>query len=191
MPNRVSDAANYAFTGKDKLCFDTNIWLNLFPPTLSWGKSKWAASDAGTFKRIKQSQAAIVIDVSVLSEYFNRLARLEWETYRKNPGSGLSFKNFRNSIYFKPAAEAVALLASKIIAQCQQTIQPIALHNFDITHILDDYRSAKCDFTDSVLAENCRVFGYSLFTNDADFCKIDYGIDIITHNPALFQCGFP
>ena len=186
MPNRFFDADNYPFSTKDKLCFDTNIWLYLFPPTPSFGGHKWVVSYSKTFKKIRQNRVPIVLDVSVLSEYLNQYARIEWEAYKKTQGSCGSFKMFRSSRYFAPVARIAAFSVSKIIAQCEPMLLPTIKTEFDITHILDDYASVKCDFTDSILAENCRIFGYKLVTNDADFSQIDYGIDIITHNSALF-----
>ena len=186
MPNRFSDAATYPFTAQDILCIDTNVWLDLFPPTPAFRKSKWVELCTSTYKKIKQSKASIIVDISVLSEYLNWYARFEWNVYKNNPGNipFSSFKDFRNSAYFKPIAKTSFTLASRIIAQCRLNVQSIG-GSFDIIHILDDYESMKCDFNDSVLAENCRIFGYKLVTNDDDFGKTDYGIDIITHNPKL------
>ena len=188
MPNQIHNAANYSFTEKDRICFDTNIWFYLLP---SPAQKRDTCADAytKTIHCIIRSNATIIVDISILSEYLNRYARMEWDAYEKDTATQehfRRFKDFRNSDYFKPIAEGAARSASKIIARCKQMIiQPAVGDKFEIEHILEDYGAAKCDFADAVLAETCRIHQYKIFTNDDDFGRIDYGIEVITHNSNL------
>src|SRR3990172_4767621 len=118
MNDNVFHVDRYAFSDKDSLFLDTNIWLYIYGPQAPGDKRVMAYSKA--LQKILQAKSKIFLDVLVLSEFVNRYARLEFDRF-SGPGKKTDFKNYRKSTDFNPAAKAIADACRRIVKHCVLT----------------------------------------------------------------------
>ena len=176
MTYKASDVRYYNFTPQDKLFLDANIWLYLYGPPKP--RSHWVPIYSSVFNRILRAKSRIHIDVLVVSEFINAYARLEWQFVARHFNS---FKNFRSSSYFKPAAEDIAADVELVLSYCSKIESSfIAL---PMNALLADYATGNLDFNDQVITELCKSNGFMLITNDSDFKTQE--ISVLTANRNL------
>ena len=176
MTYKASDVRYYNFTPQDKLFLDANIWLYLYGPPKP--RSHWVPIYSSVFNHILRAKSRIHIDVLVVSEFINAYARLEWQFVARHFNS---FKNFRSSSYFKPAAEDIAADVELVLSYCSKIESSfIAL---PMNALLADYATGNLDFNDQVITEICKSNGFTLITNDGDFKTQE--IPILTANSNL------
>lgn len=115
MKNKAYNLSQYMFFTCEKILFDANIWLYLFPPP--GNPQHYSAAVYSThFARMLRDGAQPVLDPLVLSEYLNRYCRIEWEgKYKK---AHIKYKEFRNSSDFKTVGKSAASFARKISSLC-------------------------------------------------------------------------
>jgi predicted nucleic acid-binding protein len=188
MPNKYYNLATYQFVSTDTLILDTNIWLYLFSPNAGLTSSSiWTQKYSGSYRKIIHAHSKVLIDATILSEYLNQCARIEFNAHNEHPKKEWykTFKKFRESPHYLPIANKIMQDASKIIIRCEQV--DTLFSQYDITKILDNYSKAQCDFNDSLLLEMCKRYRCKIITNDLDFGSVDYNVDILTHNKKLLQ----
>lgn len=178
MRNKVQDVASYHFQAEDRLLLDANIWLYLYPPPAQPAPG-YSAPYTAAVKNMMAAKAQILLDALVLSEYVNRYFRIEWsarynKTYR-------DFKDFRKSADFAAVGADVASYVRMILKHGKRCDQPFESAN--IEEVVSNVETGAIDFNDGLIAENCRLNGWKLVTNDQDFK--DGGIEVLTANPRL------
>lgn len=177
MKNKALDARSYAFSNRDNILVDANIWLYLSGPAAT--PTSWAVRTySSVFSRILSAGCSLFLDVLVLSEFIDRFARIEMK--RLQP-TQTDFKSFRGSTDFIPVAQAIESHVSQFLMVCQ----PVN-HNFsewNLTDLLNDFGTGIVDWNDQLIAENCRKHGLALLTNDRDFTE--GGISVFTANNRL------
>ena len=184
--NRFHDLRDYQFAKGEKLIFDTNVWLYIFPQDTTSSTGALRAKYMASFNAIRAG-GKIFLDAFVLSEYLNRYARSEWEWHNRNQKQAVfhSYKDFRNSPFYDETVAKTLKVAGKLSAYCERV--DILFTQYDFERLLIDHSRGVCDFNDSVLMATCRHHGYKLVTHDADFAAVDYDLDILTHNARLFS----
>lgn len=178
MNNRAHKLSTYRFRKQEKILFDTNVWVYLFPaPSASNRRQTRFYSSA--LQRMLATPVSLMLDALVLSEYVNTYCRIEWGAlYQlKYP----KFKDFRQSPEFPRVAKAVTANAHAILKLTTRVDHPFEIVNVD--HVLRDLATGRIDFNDGLLVETCRNNGWKLVTHDSDFTS--GGIQILTHNRQL------
>ncbi|MBM3421686.1 MAG: type II toxin-antitoxin system VapC family toxin [Chlorobi bacterium] len=180
MRNKVYNLRNYAFTCKEKILVDTNVWIYLFPPPGN-PRNDLATTYSRAFLSMIQAGAIPVVDPLIASEYLNRYCRIEWEVRFRNLYP--TFKTFRKSPDFLSVAHSASTFASNILAKS-------AMHNVhtgkpQLSQAIQDFQSGQLDFNDTLLVDLCKQLDMKLLTNDSDFQT--GGIDILTANPKLLK----
>ena len=181
MSAKIRDIQGYSFGAADQLLFDANIWLRLYGPQAD-AKSFQTKIYSGALKRILTVNAVVHLDSSILSEFINRWARLEYQTLplAKRPAD---FKTYRSGPLFKPVAAAIASAAQKIAAQCKRVESGFG--TIDISVLLNSYAAGNSDFTDLMLTQLCKQLGLKFITHDSDFKTSD--LDVLTANQTLLS----
>ena len=112
-PQRIE---KYAFSAKDDLLLDANIWLFLYCPhgdPHAHGPVMYSTA----FKKIVSAKCKIYITSTVLGEFVNRYCRLAHRLLVARNAAPEEFKDFRGTALFKPLAKlpipAVAAKATK------------------------------------------------------------------------------
>ncbi|MCC6611671.1 MAG: type II toxin-antitoxin system VapC family toxin [Burkholderiales bacterium] len=182
MSGNIVDASRYAFSDKDRILVDANVWLYLFAPNPPGSPA--VRSYSAVFTSIQKGQGKLYLDVLVLSEFVNRYARLEHQI-QKGTGAAVShdFKTFRDSADFVPIAQAIQASVMKIGRYAQLIDHPLTA--FDLPAVLTEFATGRRDINDELLAQCCNRHGLMLLTNDADL--VHTGITILTTNPQLLR----
>ena len=180
--NRVHDARSYKFKSAMRILLDTNVLLHLQPPSSGRKNPVWDRTNRAVFQRLLKAQAVPVVDVLVLSEYFNRCLRLEYAAYCQHH-RGKNFKAFRLSTHgLRALAKAVARV-EEILKHCQLTNTDVEA--LDMRQVLRAVATGTVDFNDGILIASCQQHGWKLLTNDGDMTS--GGIEVITTNPKLLR----
>lgn len=176
--SKIESVAGYRFRQEDKLFFDANIWIYLYAPTNPSHRAVKIYSEM--FKRILDVQCTLFIDVLIVSEIVNRLARVKWNR-RKQP----VFKNYRSSAAFRNEAVRIAARVKEMVNHCVKVES--CFSSIDVDGLLDAYGSGAYDLNDQVIAEICKRHGLNLVTHDGDFRGAD--VTILTANKRLLKSG--
>lgn len=177
--NKAFDARNYSFVQDQPILIDANILIYLYPPPSSSTQHWASATYSRVFQQLLVAKSKPLVDCLVLSEYFNRYLRVEYDANWKS-----IYKNFKN---FRQSADASSTLANsigeiqQIVSVCQLTDTQLNTIQFD--DVLTTAAAGGQDFNDLVLLENCRMNGWSLLTNDSDMCL--GGVNVLTANNRL------
>jgi predicted nucleic acid-binding protein len=167
------DVETYAFPSSEKYFVDSSVWLAIYGPTVPKDRRATIYSDA--WKRLRTNNAAVFIDVLVMSELVNRWSRLEWGQL---PEGRPDFKTFRTSPQFVPIAQHAANELRRILKNVKRTGTPFA--NTDIEVLLTQFASGAHDINDQLIAEKCRLDGLVLVSDDGDMAK--YDLQLVTGN---------
>lgn len=155
-----------AFEGQFVL-FDTNIWIYIYgndprPETTIYSEF---------YDSVIKSGNTIVINEQVISEFFNRVCKMEFEALFGRSKLG-QFKSLRKtSAEFREKVEAVKDICLDILRDC--TYQQSKLDQDCLVTNLNDVINGKLDLTDAALVSECTTGGYILVSHDADFADSD------------------
>ncbi|EME67884.1 hypothetical protein H261_21231 [Paramagnetospirillum caucaseum] len=173
---------NQKYKGLDlslEYLFDANVWISLNGPFVN-PTSNRTILYSGIMKSIMVQGGQIFSDITIISEFINRYARLEFELAIKKGFSG-NFKAFRKSPLWTRVAEDIRDEVKSII-----NIVEIASYTpvkSELTAICDKMAGGGADFNDEIIIEVCVKNGFVLVTHDADFATAK-NFDIISGNPA-------
>ena len=176
-PQRIE---KYAFSAKDDLLLDANIWLFLYCPhgdPHAHGPVMYSTA----FKKIVSAKCKIYITSTVLGEFVNRYCRLAHRLLVARNAAAEEFKDFRGTVLFKPVAKAVADAGKRVLKDASPIGDDFA--SFDLGRILSDFERGRHDFNDLLIAEVCRRRKLTLITDDEDFSAQD--VEILTANALL------
>lgn len=126
-------------------------------------------------------KSVICVDVFVLSEFINRLLRLDYDSYiktKKMDRVHFNFKKFRSIPEGIRAAQDVEMIVKDKILKHFNLVGKV----FDKPDI-SSINLANTDFNDELIIKTCKEHQCVLVTNDADFSGSN--IDILTANRKL------
>jgi predicted nucleic acid-binding protein len=175
--SKAQDIAAYGFTNADKLFFDANIWLCIYGRQGSADDFR-SSTYSNALKNALRANSQILVDVLVISEFVNRIARMEYEIQYPNKTQRPKFKDYRDSAFFKPVAQAIVSDLRKILKFSARTES--GLTAVDIHALLAEFENGGHDFNDQILVRLCVSQNLKLVTDDHDFKG--KGVDILTAN---------
>ncbi|HQO09325.1 MAG TPA: hypothetical protein PLK90_07705 [Clostridiales bacterium] len=160
-----------------QIFFDANIIIYLFWPT---GKEVYETIYATVFKKLMDNGNNIMIDLTVMSEVFNRSFTTEYEKYKeKHKNYKLEKKAYRDSQAGQDTIEEIySLFKNTILTRFEFVGKLFTKDDLAKLMIID-----QMDFSDKVILEICKENNFILLTNDIDFRSAD--IDILTANNKL------
>jgi predicted nucleic acid-binding protein len=160
-----------------QIFFDTNIIIYLFWPT---GKQKCENEYATVFKKLMDNGNRKLIDLTVISEVFNRAFTTEFEKYKEiHKNYKLEKKAYRDSQAGQDTIEEIYALLKNTVFKYFEFVGK----SFSKDDILGMLIVDQMDFSDKVILKICRENDLVLLTNDFDFKSAD--IDILTANTNL------
>jgi predicted nucleic acid-binding protein len=164
---------DYGYAGVDlkaNYFFDTNIWLSTNGPYINTTSRK-AKIYSGFIKAVRSAGGQIFSDITVLSEFINRYARIEFDLASQNGSFQGQFKDFRKSDLWSPVAEDIRSEVSSIML-LSELVSDNGSTKASVGRICDDMISGESDFNDEIILDICRYNGFSLVTHDSDFVKV-------------------
>ncbi|MFO0700076.1 MAG: PIN domain-containing protein [Nitrospira sp.] len=177
----VRRLSKYPFSSSDSLFFDTNVWLHLYGPQ-SFSLDHRAKVYSAAFKVVLQQKCKIFLDVLVLSEFINVIARYRYNAaFSSSSRSRPTFKAYRNSAAFNAVAKEITQACRRMSSESQYI--DTDLSSFDVEDLYRQFEGGHEDFNDLALSELCRRQRLKLVTDDGDFKG--HGLTILTENPKL------
>jgi predicted nucleic acid-binding protein len=157
--------------------FDANILLYLFWAT---GKGSCETEYATLFKSLVTNKNKLYVDLTVVSEVFNKAFDIEFEKYKDTHNNRhLNKKTYRDSTEGQSSIEAIySLLKGTVLKHFK-----LVGKNFTKEDIVNLLIFDNLDFSDKILLEICKENKFVLLTHDFDFRNAD--IDILTANNRL------
>lgn len=157
----------------DIFLLDTCVLLFIFYTSGGYRKDK-VKRCGDLFNKIIQSDAKILIVPELISEFFNKFIKLEYDTYVETNGlskADFTFKEFRCEIEFNNAImELKEIYNNQILPYSKITKSNTEVN--DIYTFLDSL--AEMDFNDRIYCSVSKENNAKLITADTDFILSDY-----------------
>jgi len=148
--------------------FDTNIWIYIYGND---PRAETTAVYSDFYDSVIKSGNTVVVNEQVISEFFNRFCKMEFETLF-GKAKLRHFKHLRKtSNEFKEKIEAVKEICLEILDSC--TYQQSNLEQDCLVGNLNDVTNGRLDLTDAALVSECVAGGYILVSHDGDFAGSD------------------
>ncbi len=185
MKNKAHDLATWAFTESDRILPDANFWVNVFGPASSVVQPTMRVQNySSALRRMMAGKASVFIDVTIMSEFVNTLARLEFNSNFKGNGyDAWEFKRFRNSPDFFPTAKMIEREFGKILKISQCVDHPFS--SWDLPSLLSNFGKGGEDFNDQLIIEITKHYDLKLLTDDGDM--VNGGVEVLTANCQLMR----
>jgi predicted nucleic acid-binding protein len=182
--NKAHDLASWRFSPLDQILPDANFWINVFGPAATCAQPiRRVRAYSAAFREMLKSKASLFIDVLVLSEFVNTMARQEFNANFLQSYGGKGFKGFRNSTDFHPTAKMIARESRKILNCCKRLDHSFS--EWDVPQLLADFEKGGEDFNDQLIVEISKKYSLTILTDDGDMTK--GGVNVITANARLLQ----
>jgi len=162
MRYKAESIESYKFKPDEGFLVDTNVWIYINGAPYLGNPETEVYSKA--LAKILDANSKIFIDVLIVSEFINTLARIKWKL---SEHCYSNFKDFRKSGAFKPIASGIAADTRRTIKLCSKL--DIAFSTFCFDDLLDEYAQGDADFNDQVIVELCKNMKLKLITHDGDF----------------------
>lgn len=162
----------------EKFFFDTNILLYLFySHTVDWASRSYSA----LYMQMLNKGIKMYIDNTVLSEFINRVIRIEYDMKMKiSPDEFMPFKRYRDTDDGQHTVNHANNLVKNILKFI--LIDGEVMDKIDIQSILI---VDSLDYNDKVIEHLCESKGYILVTNDIDFKESE--IDILSAHRGFYE----
>ena len=158
--------------------FDTNVWLYIYGP-LAGSEKRKQSQYASLLRDIVDRKAGLFITSMVLSEYINRVLRIEFEQWKKHNGLyNADYKrDYRTTEDFQDALADVKAQVMDILYNVTQK-RPDDFNNIDIDGIVNSM-SNSADFNDVYLVRCCERGNMCFVSDDKDIVNIQSSIRLI------------
>lgn len=158
--------------------FDTNVWLYIYGP-LAGSEKRKQSQYASLLRDIVDRKAGLFITSMVLSEYINRVLRIEFERWKKYKGLyNADYKrDYRATEDFQDALADVKAQVKDILYNVTQK-RPDDFNNIDIDGIVNSM-SNSADFNDVYLVRCCERGNMCFVSDDKDIVNIQSSIRLI------------
>jgi len=178
----ANNIQQYTFSDQDRLFFDTNVWFFIYGPQ-SHSDERRQRIYSNAFREIFSRRSRIFIDVLVLAEFVNRMARFYFDFWCEDNKLTPNYKDFRSMDEFKPIASEIEKAAQMILVD--STPIETGFSRMNISALLKAFENSQQDFNDLVIVNICQTNRLTLVTDDSDFRSAN--IPILTSNNRLLN----
>ncbi|WP_417794813.1 PIN domain-containing protein [Terasakiella pusilla] len=147
--------------------FDTNVWIYIYGNDPRPEKSIYS----DFYKSVLEAGNSIIVNEQIISEFFNRFCRMEFDAQFGRGKQNLFKKLRKSNREFKEKVEVVRGICLDILCDC--TYQQTSLTQDRLEHNLHDVIDGKLDLTDAALVGECVSGGFILVSHDGDFADSD------------------
>lgn len=166
-------------TGKN-FFLDTCVWIAIYGNGLGISKKRWVAEVySDYYSSILNNCNTVFVNEFVISEFFNRMCKLEYDIMF--PGQGANFKHNRSDPSFVSKMKDIKEICVDIVSDsnfsygscCNQTLKDA----------LNIAMRGSIDVTDALILKTCSDNQCVLVSDDRDFKNC--GVDLATANSRL------
>jgi len=170
---------NHNVSQMNSYLFDTNVWLFIFGPVAGAELNKQRAY-SNLLRDITDRGAGLFITSLVLSEYINRVLRINFNQWKRaNQLHNADYKrDYRHTAHFSQGLEDAKSQAIDILNHCTAKY-PDNFNNIDIEAIVNSM-SPSFDYNDLYLVRCCERSNLILVSDDSDIPFIPSSIKLIT-----------
>lgn len=175
---KVETIKNHTVSQMNSYLFDTNVWLYIYGPMAGSEKKKQGLY-AGLLREIVDRGAGLFITSMVLSEYINRVLRIEFEHW-KNTTSNFDAdykRDYRQTIDYEESLADVKAQVKDILSNVPQK-RPDDFNHIDVESVVNSM-SNSADFNDVYLVRCCEEGKMCFVSDDNDIISIDSTIRVI------------
>lgn len=173
---KIHDLKSYTIKEGDKFFFDTNIWMYMHCSIGSYNE-KIVQEYSEFYQKVKTSNNPILTSTLLLSEFINAYSRLEFNIIKKRDGLRDFKRDFRDKEKYQDIFENINLLTKRKLLSGTTRIQDM-FESFEEEAFFGN--SHTYDFNDEYYCYLAEKKGFKIVTNDSDFLKSNYDIEIIT-----------
>lgn len=179
---KIFDIEQYSPDKGERFMFDTNIWMYIFCPIGNY-KMHIVRQYSSFLKKVKDTEAEIIINLLILSEFINSYLRLEFEIFKKsNPGAEFK-RDFKKNASYKGTIHNISLAVKNILKISKKVDDKFS--SIDIENIISEFEKQNSDFNDLYYQCFCQIEKVKIVTDDRDFKFTDN--EIITGNPRILE----
>lgn len=171
---KISD---FSLSPNDSILIDNSVWMYLFCPIGNHNQAHQKVY-SGFVQSAKSSNATLLLNSLILSEFANRYFRMDFELWKKEKRNyGAEFKReYVRSERYKTTAGEVRKNIKSIVRLCERTTDNF--NTIQLDHVLSHIE--EIDFNDSYLIELAKIYSAKIVTDDRDFFKIAADITVIS-----------
>lgn len=172
------DIRTYQPKSGDCFFFDNNVWIYIFGPVASYNKNLQQIYSR-FLSATQTAGATIFINSMILSEFSNRILRLNFDQWKRKCGIiNPDYKrDFIGTNDYKDTVSELKLNIGKIIKITERGSDNFNAVN--INRVLSHLEFI--DFNDSYMIEMAATSGWKIVTDDGDFVKYqNHSITVIT-----------
>lgn len=176
---KIFDASNdCSFKGR-KILFDTNVWIAIDGND----PRDHYVHYSNYFWSVLKSNNTLITNDYILSEYFNRSHKIQYDIAYNDIDAKRHYKRRRKSQEFQEYMKVVRDSCLDILRDC--TFENAVTVNCSVSTFLSEASQGYLDFSDIVIREHCARSGYVLVSDDGDFATC--GLELVTANPRVLQ----
>lgn len=175
---KVDNLKDHTVSPMNCYLFDTNVWLYLYGPMAGSEKRK-QTQYSRLLRDIIDRKAGLFITSMVLSEYINRVLRIEFEQWKKQTGNrNADYKrDYRPTTDFEESLADVKAQVKDILSNVPQR-RPDDFNHIDIDGIVNSM-SNSADFNDVYLVRCCELGKMCFVSDDKDIVNIPSTIKLV------------
>ena len=174
---RIDPINKHTVSPMNSYLFDTNVWLYIYGPMAGSEKRKQKLY-AKLLRDIVDKKACLYITSMVLSEYINRVLRIEFDQWKENTGNHNADykKDFRSTSEYTDSLASVKAQVKEILSFSQK--RPDDFNSVNIESIIDSM-SNSADYNDIYLVRCCEVGKMCFVSDDNDIMSINSTIKVV------------
>lgn len=167
---------------EDVILFDTNILIDLFYP-MDVGKD--VSEVANLYKKIKKSEARVIISAIQISEFVNRCIRFQFELYKQEHPECTNFK--KHYRVTEDYSNCMKVIIDIIKNEWQGKFEYVddKFNEMPFDKILE-YKFSY-DFNDAIIVEIANKYNAIIVSNDNDIINYDTKNTIVSSNSFLLS----
>jgi len=171
---KIFDAQKECTFTDTKIMFDTNVWIAIDGNDPRSVLKCYSNYYSGVIK----NGNTIVVNDYILSEYFNRACKIEYDILFPPKDKRPHFKQARNQTELKERIESIRDTCLNILDECEYV--PAVTKYLNMSDLIKETSEGRIDFSDVVIREQCKREGYVLVSHDGDFANC--GLQFVTAN---------
>lgn len=159
--------------------FDTNVWLYIYGPMADAEQNK-QRQYTQLLREIADNKAGLFITSMVLSEYINRVLRMNFGQWKRSIGNEKADykKDYRNTEDYKDTLADVKAQVRDIMSNCTERM-PDNFNYLNVVAIVESMGTT-ADFNDIYLVRRCEASNICFVSDDKDIQNIPSNIKLIT-----------
>lgn len=173
---RVFNTNHYKPKKTDEFLFDTNVWIYIIVPGLSYDQ-RLEQSYSDFFAKIRNSNAKILTSFLIISEFVNKFLRHEFNLYNQKNETNISYREFKSKAEYEKSYKYIIGLVNNVIIKNSELVD-IPNEIIDLDAEVYNYNK-NCDLNDNYIVELAKYYECYLVSSDKYMASVTADIDVL------------